>query len=159
MLRETIDGLRLVYPFKIHAGVLLPDHMHCIWELPEENRDYSKLWGMIKAGFTKKVHNAIRDEGVVIAGMLNLADNTESRKKHGEANIWQRRFCEHQSRDQRDFNNHCDYIHYNPVKHGYAATPTGWKYSTIHRFIRQGIYHVDWGVDGMQHLQDTVGME
>ncbi|MCK4527888.1 transposase, partial [candidate division WOR-3 bacterium] len=68
-----------------------------------------------------------------------------SRIRHRDANLWQRRFWEHQIRDQEDFNRHCDYIHYNPVKHGLVGDPKKWEYSTIHRFIRKGLYSNHWG--------------
>ena len=67
-----------------------------------------------------------------------------SRIKHREFIIWQRRFWEHQIRNQQDFNRHCDYIHYNPVKHGLVKDPKKWDYSTIHRFIKNGIYSENW---------------
>ena len=73
--------------------------------------------------------------------------------------IWQRRFWEHQIRDDRDFNSHCDYIHFNPVKHGLVNTPSEWPYSTIHGFIAKGIYPADWGGKGTIRIPDNVGRE
>lgn len=67
-------------------------------------------------------------------------------KQTEEKNIWQRRFWEHFIRDERDYVQHCDYLHYNPVKHGLCLTPTDWPFSSIHRFIAQGIYPPDWGL-------------
>ena len=48
-------------------------------------------------------------------------------------------------RDQRGLNNHIDYIHYNPVKHGHAFRPADCPHSTIHRYIEQGLLTQDWG--------------
>jgi len=93
---------------------------------------------MIKAGFTKRVYKA---------GWKLSKENAEtaSRVKHREAFLWQWRFWEHQIRGQEDFNRHCDYIHYNPVKHGLVDDPKKWEYSTLHRFIRHGLYEQEWG--------------
>ena len=59
--------------------------------------------------------------------------------------VWQRRLWEHTIRDASDFSRHVDYVHYNPVKHGYVAAPVDWPYSSFHRFVRQGILLPDWG--------------
>ena len=62
-LRSTIEEVRNQHPFTIEAWVLLPDHLHCIWRLPAGDNDYSKRWGLIKAGFTKKTKQLFqRDE-------------------------------------------------------------------------------------------------
>jgi len=57
---------------------------------------------------------------------------------------WQRRFWEHQIRDEQDFIKHVEYIHWNPVKHGYVARVRDWPYSSFHRYVRQGLYPLDW---------------
>jgi len=67
-----------------------------------------------------------------------------SQQKRREGTIWQRRFWEHLIRDDRDFRHHIDYIHYNPVKHGYVSKVVDWPYSTFHRFVRNGVYPTDW---------------
>ena len=100
VLRESIDKVRTSYPFSIEAWVLLPDHMHCIWRLPEGDSDYSIRWALIKKEFTNRAKT-----------WLSLPDPTASRKKHREAMVWQRRFWEHMITDERDFSVHCDYIH------------------------------------------------
>ena len=64
----------------------------------------------------------------------------------GERGIWQRRFWEHQIRDEPDFAAHADYLHYNPVKHGLVARTVDWPHSTFHRFVERGVYSRDWGV-------------
>jgi putative transposase len=137
ILRQVIDEVRQLHPFAIDAWVLLPDHMHCIWSLPVDDHDYSKRWGLIKAGFTKQAKPFFhRDEWM-----------NESRRKHNERTVWQRRFWEHQIRDEVDFQRHVDYIHFNPVKHGLVSQVKVWPHSTFHRFVRGGIYTEDWGGD------------
>jgi putative transposase len=130
ILREAMQKVKQQSPFTIEAMVLLPDHLHCIWTLPEGDRDYHKRWRSIKAYVTRNC-----------ATQLNLeAQLSNSRQKRGEYNLWQRRYWEHTIRDEKDFRNHCNYIHYNPVKHGYCLTPETWQYSTIHRLIAEGHY-------------------
>jgi putative transposase len=134
-LREMIKEVRHSHPFNVDAWVLLPDHMHCIWTLPENDHDFSKRWGLIKAGFTKKLGAVFHRDELM----------SESRRNHREAAIWQRRFWEHQIRDETDYRNHIDYIHYNPVKHGLVDQVRNWPYSTFHRYVEQGLYPDDWG--------------
>jgi putative transposase len=137
LLRNAIEEVKQLLPFRINAWVLLPDHMHCLWTLPEGDCDYSKRWGKIKSTFTKKM------KAVGWAPSTKLKASP-SRIKHREFVIWQRRFWEHQIRSQQDFNRHCDYIHYNPVKHGLVEDPKKWEYSTVHRFIKKGLYSEKW---------------
>jgi putative transposase len=116
--------------------VLLPDHIHCIWTLPENDCDYSKRWGMIKAGFSKRAkHLFHRNEWM-----------SDSKRKHREAAVWQRRFWEHMIRDEDDFRRHLDYLHFNPVKHGLVKCVRDWPHSTFHRFVKDGFYPQDWGI-------------
>lgn len=70
---------------------------------------------------------------------------TPSRHSRRESTIWQRRFWEHQIRDENDFERHMDYIHFNPVKHGYVEQARDWPHSTFHRYVREGAYAMDWG--------------
>jgi putative transposase len=120
-LREAIKEVKTRYPFTVEAWVLLPDHMHCLWTLPEGDADFAVRWGLIK-----------RKVSLACAGRYkNTEWLTPSKKKHRESTLWQRRYWEHQIRDQQDYNRHVDYIHYNPVKHGWCASPNEWPYSTI----------------------------
>jgi putative transposase len=109
LLAENIDLLRRVFrkvkkdhPFKIDAIVVLPDHLHCIWTLPDGDSNYKTRWALIKAGFSRKIPTMER--------------RSKSRNNRGERGIWQRRFWEHMIRDERDFCRHADYVHWNPVK-------------------------------------------
>jgi putative transposase len=123
------------YPFTTDAVCLLPDHLHCIWTLPQGDTNYSIRWGEIKRIYSKAYLQKI-GKG---------ESRNESRRKRGEAAIWQRRFWEHTIRDESDLNVHLDYIHYNPVKHGLAKNVSDWPWSSFHRFVKMGLYHPDWG--------------
>ena len=136
-LREAIAEVRNSLPFEIDAWVLLPDHLHAIWTLPENDVDYGKRWGLIKA----RVSRECRDFADV------EASRSHSRIKRREIDFWQRRFWEHQIRDDRDFERHVDYIHHNPIKHGLVERVTEWPYSTFHRYVDSGIYPDDWAID------------
>lgn len=134
-LRTAVENLRPTRPFSIDAWVLLPDHMHCVWTLPENDHDFSTRWMMIK----RSVSRFARDMA------LDPDCRTASARKHRESTIWQRRFWEHRIRDELDFERHLDYIHHNPVRHGYVDRAVDWPYSTIHRYVREGLYLADWG--------------
>lgn len=130
-LREVIRKVRDRHPFHIDAIVILPDHLHAIWTLPPGDTDYSTRWALIKAGFSRNLPKVERISA--------------SRVGKGERGIWQRRYWEHQIRDETDYERHVDYIHYNPVKHGHAQTPLDWPYSSLHRFVREGVIPPHWG--------------
>jgi len=135
LLAQTIKEVKNSHPFTIEAWVLLPDHLHCIWTLPPGDEDFSTRWRLIKGKFSRRASLWRRQEH-----LLN-----PSRRRRRETTIWQRRFWEHAIRDEKDFQNHFDYIHYNPMKHGLVRRVRAWPYSTFHRYVRQGIYPEDWG--------------
>lgn len=137
LLRQAIMQVRATQPFIIDAWVLLPDHMHCIWTLPEGDHDFSKRWGRIKALFSKNSKHTLYQEKWI----------NESKKRHGESTLWQRRFWEHEIRDEKDFNNHLDYIHYNAVKHGLVENVKDWPYSSFFRYVREGGYPMNWALE------------
>ena len=137
---EAVEKLRNAFrytmnrlPFTIVASVILPDHMHFIWTLPQETIDYSTRWRLIKSHFTRNW----RPKGE--------KSELHSRQRKGEAEVWQRRFWEHLIRDEADLSNHVEYIHYNPVKHGFVSAPAEWKYSSFMKFVRDGFYAQNWG--------------
>ena len=138
LLKQAIREVKLNHPFTIHAWVVLPEHMHCIIELPENDTDFSQRIRMIKANFSRRI--------------ARTELRSEIRIKRGDRGIWQRRFWEHLIRDDRDFQAHMDYVHYNPVKHGFAKTVADWAYSTFHKYVREGLYPVDWAGDGVMDL-------
>ncbi|MDQ3261240.1 MAG: transposase [Pseudomonadota bacterium] len=135
-LREAIELTRARYNFEIDAWVLLPDHLHCIWTLPPDDADFSIRWALIK----QHVSNACA---------LRYVDPKKfnaSQRKRGESGFCQRRFWEHLIRDEIDYERHVDYIHWNPVKHGYIDRCIDWPYSTFHRFAARGVYPIDWAI-------------
>jgi len=113
--------------------VILPDHLLSIGSLPADDCDFSTRWALIKANFSRQLQPTERV--------------SRSRSNKDERGIWQRRFWEHWIRDENDYRRHVDYIHYNPVKQGYVDKPVDWPYSSIHRFIRQGISPPDWAAN------------
>jgi putative transposase len=123
------------FPFQTLAVCQLPNHLHCIWALPEEDSNFSVRWKEIKRLFTK--------------GYLEKVGPGEprnaSRQKRQEAAIWQRRFWEHTLRDEADLNRHIDYIHFNPVKHGLVKRVADWPWSSFHRYVKMGYYDIEWG--------------
>jgi len=124
-LRQAVRDTRAERPFGIEAWVVLPDHLHCIWRLPEGDADYSVRWGAIKARFSR---------GVKAVGW-NPTLRSPSELAKGEAGVWQRRFWEHHIRDKADFAAHVRYCWFNPVKHGLVQRPEDWPYSSVHREI------------------------
>jgi putative transposase len=58
--------------------------------------------------------------------------------------MWQDRFWEETIRDDNHYERCVDYIHYNPVKHGFVESPAGWEHSSIHGFIKKGLIAGDW---------------
>lgn len=135
-LREAIEVTRGDWPFRIDAWVLLPDHLHCIWTLPDGDSDYSTRWALIKGRFTKKAKGVLLREDWM----------TDSKRKHREGTVWQRRYWEHLDRDDRDFEAHMDYIHFNAVKHGLVSRVSDWPFSSFHRYVDSGIDARDWAV-------------
>jgi putative transposase len=131
-LREAFREIRQRRPFEVDAIVVLPDHLHCIWTLPADDPDFSARWRLIKTRFLNSIPSGER---------LSIR-----RQAKGERGIWQRRFWEHTIRNEADYAAHVDYIHYNPVKHGYVKRPAEWSHSSIHRFITEGRVTKDWAV-------------
>jgi len=132
-LKQVVNAVKKRHPFKLDALVLLPDHLHAIWTLPNNDRDYAKRWMLIKAGFSRRISKSEK---------IN-----KSRQKKGERGIWQRRYCEHLIRDDDDYEKHVNYIHHNPVKHDYVDKAIDWPYSTIHKYIAKGVLTRDWGCE------------
>lgn len=134
-LREAILLTRATHPFSIEAWVLLPDHLHCIWTLPDGDADFPVRWAMIKRYVSK-----------TCSAQYGAQDLSGSRMQRRESGLWQRRFWEHLIRDDADFERHADYIHWNPVNHGLVQGVCDWSHSTFHRFVQDGKYTNDWGL-------------
>ena len=133
LLIVQVDALRASWKraagrvaHRIIAAVVLPDHLHALIEMRDGDDDYPKLWQEIKKGFTRRVG--------------------------GGRSPWQPRYWEHTIRDEADLQAHFDYIHFNPVKHGYVERASDWAHSSIHRYIKRGDLGADWGI-----LSEPVG--
>jgi putative transposase len=129
-LRAVVREVRSAHPFEIISMVVMPDHLHAVWELPAGDADFATRWTLIKAGFSRRLP---RDERI-----------SASRRSKGERGVWQRRYWEHLIRGERDLASHVDYIHFNPVKHGYVEHAIDWPYSSIHRYVADGTLRADW---------------
>ncbi len=129
-LRESVAKVRRKRPFHIDAWVVLPDHMHAVWTLPEGDADYSGRWREIKKAFNRYV-----PPGEILS---------RARQQQGERGIWQRRFWEHTIKSEKDYRRHIDYVHINPLKHGLVMQVKDWPYSSFHNYVKKGIYPVDW---------------
>ncbi len=129
-LRDSVRRVRQLYPFAINAWVVLPDHLHCIWTLPPNDADFAVRWRLIKLLFCKSLPKTERLSRV--------------RKRRAERGLWQRRYCEHTLQDEADFAAHVDYVHINPVKHGWVKRASDWPYSTLHRYIERGVLPANW---------------
>ena len=134
LLRRAFLQTQQRWAFTIEAIVLLPEHLHTIWTLPPGDADFSRRWSFLKRRFTQ---GWLRQGGAEQPTSL-------SRQRNRRRGVWQRRFWEHTIRDETDFVRHCDYIHYNPVKHGCVACAHAWPYSSFHRFVRENLYEPDW---------------
>lgn len=130
LLRAVVRQVKHSQPFHIDAWVVLSEHMHCIWTLPQDDANYSQRWHTIKTLFSRALPVSER--------------RNQSRQNRGERGIWQRRFWEHVIRDEKDFWHHVNYIYYNPVKHGLVKRTVDWPYSSFHAYVRQGIYLENW---------------
>jgi putative transposase len=140
LLVEQVDRLRRVYrsvqqvrPFETIAICVLPDHVHALWALPEDDADFSTRWNLIKGGFSR--------------GLVAADSRSASKIAKREKGIWQRRYWEHAIRDDVDLERHVDYIHFNPVKHGHVTRVADWPHSSFHRYVERGLLAADWGGD------------
>ena len=130
LLREVIRDVRHRHRFAIHGWVVLPEHMHCVLELPPSDTDFATRWRLIKAGFSKGLPATERRSAV--------------RRARGERGIWQRRYWEHLIRNEQDYRAHLDYLHLNPVRHGHVRRVADWPHSTFHAWVERGVYSLDW---------------
>lgn len=129
-LRDAFRRILRDRPFRIQAIVVLPEHLHTVWTLPPGDGDYPGRWKAIKSAFTRS---------------LQKTGHPVPMRDDGSALIWQRHYWEHTIRDTDDLQRHIDYLHFNPVKHGWVERVADWPYSSFHRFVRQGSLPEDWG--------------
>ena len=134
-LREAWFRTCRSYPITTDAICVNPEHLHCLWTLPEADSEYALRWRMIKGLFSK----------IYLAAGGTQGHRNSSRRRKGEAALWQRRFWEHCIRDEEDLRKHMDYIHFNPVKHGLVSSAADWPWSSFGRYVRMGWYDAEWG--------------
>ncbi len=132
-LRDAVRRVRRRRPFHVDAWVVLPDHLHAVWTLPPGDDDYANRWRTIKQHFSR--------------ALQQIEHRSEVRRLRDERGIWQRRFWEHAIRDDADYAAHVDYVHINPLKHGYVERVRDWPHSTFLRHVESGVYPVDWADD------------
>ncbi len=142
-LKRALKQVKTEHPFTIDAVVLLPDHLHCIWTLPPDDARYALRWNLIKRLVSQETRH-------LVASPLST-----SRQQRRDLGLWQRRFWEHRIRDEQDLVKHVEYIHWNPVKHGHVARVQDWPYSSFHRYVKQGLYPLDWA--GGDDTNDAAG--
>ena len=154
LLTDRINLLRGAYaatirdrPVFCDAMVVLPDHLHAVWTLPEKDADYSTRWSALKTRFTRGLRRAgfspPSSLPVVKTGRYaGLKPGLRPHKR--ETAVWQRRFWEHMIRDEADYRTHVEYCWGNPVKHGLVERAADWPYSSIHRDISAGLVGPEW---------------
>ncbi len=145
LLRSALLDVCHDWPFEMFACALLPDHLHCIWTLPADDDRFPARWAVIKRRFT---------DDYLASGGVSLPVS-DSRRARGERGVLQPRYWEHLIRDERDLFQHRDYIHMNPVKHGYVEHPVDWPWSSIHRHIRLGWLDPAWPGETPVTLSDV----
>jgi len=148
-IRKAMRTVRKKLPFETVAFVLLPEHLHAVWTLPQGDSDYPLRWGQIKESFTRSFLASGGAEG----------SRSASRIKKRERAVWQRRSWEHTVRDEDDLKRCIDYVHWNPVKHGLVRRVQNYPWSTFRRHAQLGEYDVDWGSMNPCPEADDLGWE
>ncbi|MCD5328988.1 transposase [Chromobacterium piscinae] len=129
-LRRAIVAVRAARPFRIEGWVLLPDRMHAIWTLPAGDADHGARWREIKRRVTRLVGaHYLRADG---------------RPACGRDALWQLRYEQRRVAGAEELARHLDFLHYSPVRHGWAARVRDWPYSSFHRHVSGGRYPPDW---------------
>jgi putative transposase len=134
--RQAYKSAQGLYPFETVAICVLPDHLHSVWSLPPDDADFPLRWSLIKSKFSR--------------GLPADAERTSSKITKREKGIWQRRYWEHAIRSDEDLTRHVDYIHFNPVKHGYVSRASDWPHSSFARYVARGLLPADWGGDARE---------
>jgi putative transposase len=148
VLTANIDALRAAFretrvsrPFEIVAVVIMPNHLHCIWTLSDGDADNPRRWSQLKSAFSRRVPY----EDAV----------STSRVERRERGIWQRRYWERCIVDEDDLRLHVEYIHYNPVRHGFVSRAFDWPHSSFRRWVVEGAYPEDWAIAPKQPLSTS----
>lgn len=129
-LRDAMRTVKELLPFQTHAFVLLPDHIH--WILSIEDDELSKRIGLIKALTTK------------FYGKQPSEDRTKGYKNARRHSIWQPRFYEKTIRSEKQLYDETLYIYTNPVHHGHCKKVGDWPWSSFHRDVRLGVVPESW---------------
>lgn len=135
ILKSAISQIKKEDPFELNAIVILPEHLHLIMQLNNDDSNYSRKIANIKRIFGKMYQTRYTMRPVL----------PDSAVKRNELGIWQRRFWEHRIRDSKDYDAHANYIHYNPVKHKLVKSVADWKWSSYFSFLKAGFYDKEWG--------------
>ena len=116
--------------------------------LPKDDTDFSTRWALIKSNFKRMFRQSHPTPAP-----------SEHRKRNREQGVWQSRFWEHYIDSDADYNKYLDYIHFNPVQHGYVSDAGDWPHSSFHDYVAQGVYSADWQIDAFLALTDQDGMD
>jgi len=133
LIKESWKAAKAKFNFNIFAYCILPDHIHLILEL-DNIFDYPKIIGFMKWYFSRNIDSKFTKP-------IYLSDSKQKKREKG---IWQRRYYEHTIRNDDEFQTYVDYIHYNPVKHGWIKSVKDWKYSSFHDFVKLDHYDIEW---------------
>ena len=123
LLINALRALKRRHPYTHLAHVILDDHMHWLL-IANDGSDLPTLVSYLK----RKTLFDRRTAGLCWRG------------------LWQSRYYDHIIRDERDFRRHMDYIHYNPVRHGYVARASQYRWSSFNTWMQRGMYTPCWGV-------------
>lgn len=137
LLKESWSAVLAKWPFRVDAICLLPEHLHCMMTLPENEGDYALRWRAIKGRFSRAYRKLVDIEEI---------PQSVSRHRRGNLPVWQRRYWEHLIHSDEDYRLHVDYIHYNPVKHGLVSCAIEYPWSSFRRYVKMGVYDPDWGM-------------
>lgn len=133
LVRSAYLATRTARPFRCEAFVVLPDHLHAVWTLPQGDSDFSGRWSQFKAHVSRALPAA--------------RSRSASMIRRREKGLWRRRFWEHLIRDEEDFARHVEYCRTDPVRHGLVRRPADWAFSSIGREIRNGVVPRGWRGD------------
>ncbi|MCB9113913.1 MAG: transposase [Caldilinea sp.] len=124
LLRSVLHHVKKHHPFHMIAYVFLPEHFHLLLR-PLDDATFSDVMQSLKRNFTLDYKTMI---GI-----------------NGRMKFWQKGFWDHVIRDEDDFSNHLDYIHYNPVHHGLVTHPEDWPHSSYLEWKKRNAYPERWG--------------
>jgi putative transposase len=137
LLLSVMREVKKYTPFSMMAYAILDDHFH--WIIRPGDTDFSKIMQSVKLRFVHRLKKA--------------------KSIQGNVTLWQRRFWDHVIRDSEDFNKHMDYVHYNPVKHGYAARPMDYHWSSFDTHVGLGNYDRHWAEATVPIGQEGMDLE